>query len=152
MTGRGRYSRIAPGVALWWAAAAAAWAQPERITGGIRASRQVAMAARLNPNARAENDQGPADPSVPIDYATLHLRPTGAHQAALEKLLVDQQDPGLLPEPNLQCEATVRNATGENTTFGWRGRRGAWMSEQTGGDGSDRFLSSPEPRGKLGAA
>jgi subtilase family serine protease len=52
----------------------------------------MALRGHLNPNARAADDQGPADPALQIDYATLYLKPAAAQQAALEKLLIDQQD------------------------------------------------------------
>jgi uncharacterized protein (TIGR03437 family) len=67
-------------------------AQPDRISGRIDPSRTVTLKSRLHPEARVENDRGPVDPSLEISYATLHLKPTPAQQAALEKLLVEQQD------------------------------------------------------------
>ena len=85
--------RIALAGTLIWFAPTAMRAQQDRISRLVNTSRMVALNAHLNPNARAEDDRGVVDPYMEIAYATLHLKPTGAQQAALEKLLVDQQDP-----------------------------------------------------------
>ena len=68
-------------------------AQPNRIQKPVDPTRTVALKTRLNPQAEAAADQGPVDAAFPIDYATLYLKPTPSQQAALEKLLADQQDP-----------------------------------------------------------
>src|SRR5579859_200076 len=68
-------------------------AQPIRIQKPVDPTHTVALKTRLNPQAEAAADQGPVDAAFPIDYATLYLKPTPSQQAALEKLLADQQDP-----------------------------------------------------------
>ncbi len=68
-------------------------AQPDRISNRIDGSRVVVLTRGINPNARAIDDQGAMDPSAEIAYATLYLKPSSAQQAALETLLVEQQDP-----------------------------------------------------------
>jgi uncharacterized protein (TIGR03437 family) len=69
-------------------------AQPDRISNSIDGSRVVVLTRNVNPNARAADDQGAVDPSMAIPYATLYLKPSGPQQAALETLLMEQQDPG----------------------------------------------------------
>ena len=54
---------------------------------------RMALKENVHPQARPQYDVGPVDPSLEIAYATLHLKPTDAQQAALEELLVEQQDP-----------------------------------------------------------
>jgi len=93
---RSRSPIVVPRVALAFAlvclVAGGLHAQQDRISGRIDTSRMMALRGHLNPNARAADDQGPADPALQIDYATLYLKPAAAQQAALEKLLIDQQD------------------------------------------------------------
>jgi uncharacterized protein (TIGR03437 family) len=68
-------------------------AQQDRISRPIDASRTVVLKSRTRGDARALDDQGLADPSLSIAYATLYLKPSGAQQTALETLLREQQDP-----------------------------------------------------------
>ncbi|HTP31790.1 MAG TPA: protease pro-enzyme activation domain-containing protein [Candidatus Acidoferrales bacterium] len=91
------------GVALLCVASAVGNAQPDRISGAIDSSRRIALRTAVNSNLRGHDERGPVDPSFPIDYATLHLRPTPTQQAALEKLLADQQDPA---SPDYHCWLT----------------------------------------------
>jgi len=70
-----------------------AWAQSDRVSGRIDASRPVVLQNQINPHARIEDDRGSVDDSLDIPYATLHLKSTAAQQAALEVLLVEQQNP-----------------------------------------------------------
>jgi uncharacterized protein (TIGR03437 family) len=85
-------SRIALGSALVCFLAATLQAQQDRITSRVDSSRMVGLKGHLNPYARPEDDRGLVDPSLEIAYATLHLKPSAAQQAALEKLLIEQQD------------------------------------------------------------
>lgn len=86
-------SPLALAVALLCFTPGAAWAQPDRLSGRIDATRMVALKGRTNPNARPQDDRGAVDPSFEISYATLHIRSTAAQQSALEVLLVEQQNP-----------------------------------------------------------
>jgi uncharacterized protein (TIGR03437 family) len=54
---------------------------------------RVLFKGNVHPKARAEYDRGPADPSIEIGYAMLILKPSAEQQAALDALLVEQQDP-----------------------------------------------------------
>ncbi|MGP8243265.1 MAG: protease pro-enzyme activation domain-containing protein [Bryobacteraceae bacterium] len=67
-------------------------AQQDRIPSLIDNSRTVVLKGPDHPIPRAQDDQGPVDPSMEIAYATLYLKPSGAQQAALEMLLLQQQD------------------------------------------------------------
>ncbi|HLG99005.1 MAG TPA: protease pro-enzyme activation domain-containing protein [Bryobacteraceae bacterium] len=66
--------------------------QPVRIANRIDDSRRVPLPASIHPKARVENDQGPVDQSMRIEWMTIAMKPTAEQQAALEKLLADQQD------------------------------------------------------------
>jgi len=89
---------------------------------------------RTNPGARPGDDRGPADPSMEIAYATLHLKPTAAQQAALEKLLIEQQEPGsgnyhhwLSPEEYADRFGLSRGDIGKIT--GWLESRGLKVND-----------------------
>jgi uncharacterized protein (TIGR03437 family) len=81
------------GAALIGLSAGDLYAQADRIHGQIDYSRMVRLTDYVHPSARVENDLGPADPSLEISYATVHLKASSYQHAALEKLLVEQQDP-----------------------------------------------------------
>jgi subtilase family serine protease len=66
--------------------------QPVRITAKIDDSRQVALAGSVHRKAQPQSDQGPVEPSMRMDYVTLVLKPAREQQAALERLLNEQQD------------------------------------------------------------
>jgi uncharacterized protein (TIGR03437 family) len=53
----------------------------------------VALSGNVHPKARPENDRGPVSSDLSLDYITLHLRPTPAQQADLDKLLIALQTP-----------------------------------------------------------
>jgi uncharacterized protein (TIGR03437 family) len=53
----------------------------------------VRLAGHIPGEARAENDEGPVDPSMPMRSLTLVLKPSAEQQAALDQLLAEQQDP-----------------------------------------------------------
>ena len=68
-------------------------AQPSRITGRIDSGRPVVLRGSRHPRSAAAFDQGPADPTLALEYMTLALKPSAAQQAELDRLLADQQDP-----------------------------------------------------------
>jgi uncharacterized protein (TIGR03437 family) len=74
------------GVLLFSLAASAA---EDRIAGPVDPSRATVLKGHLHRSARAEFDRGPVDPSMPVSYAALYLRPA----EGLESFLADQQTP-----------------------------------------------------------
>ena len=78
--------------------AAVAKAQSSRITRPVDNQTRTVLAGNIHPKARAAalagNDQGRVTPSLEIPYITLALAPSASQQAALEKLLAEQQTPG----------------------------------------------------------
>ncbi len=67
-------------------------AQPDRISGNIDTSSMVAVAKSHHPKAQAQYDQGVVEPSLKLSYMTLLMAPSPSQQAALDQLLVQQQD------------------------------------------------------------
>ncbi|HMD71154.1 MAG TPA: protease pro-enzyme activation domain-containing protein [Bryobacteraceae bacterium] len=67
-------------------------AQQNRVVGNIDTHRTVTLRGNVSPEAQPQYDQGPADPGLKIGEITLVLKKSPAQQAALEKLLADQQD------------------------------------------------------------
>jgi uncharacterized protein (TIGR03437 family) len=47
----------------------------------------------VRPQARAQFDRGPVEPSLVLPLITIHLKAAAGRQAALQQLLADQQDP-----------------------------------------------------------
>lgn len=74
-------------------------AQRSRVHGPVDNANRVRLSGNLHPNARVEDDQGRMDPSQKLASLTLAIRPSAEQQAALEKLLAEQQDPA---SPNYQ--------------------------------------------------
>ncbi|MEP7354363.1 MAG: protease pro-enzyme activation domain-containing protein [Acidobacteriota bacterium] len=70
-----------------------ATAQRGRLTAPIQSRRRVQMHGHMRPQAIAENDQGPVDPTRVLSGVTLVLRPSADQQTALNQLLKDQQNP-----------------------------------------------------------
>src|ERR1017187_2166387 len=68
-------------------------AQRSRVTKAVDNRQRVTLAGHIHPSARAENDQGRVDASLPLPYVTMTLKPSDAQQTALDQLLMDQQDP-----------------------------------------------------------
>jgi hypothetical protein len=68
---------------------AAVVAAQDRIIGPIDPSRRAVLWGHVHPMARAEYDQGPADPSMELGYVTLLLNPA----PALDVFLAEQQNP-----------------------------------------------------------
>jgi len=75
------------------AAATVCFAQPNRILSKIDNARTVTLPGRVHPLATAGNDAGAVDPSFPVPFITLLLKPAAAQQASLDQLLQDQQNP-----------------------------------------------------------
>jgi uncharacterized protein (TIGR03437 family) len=69
-----------------------------RITQPIDNRQRVALAGNIHPKAlaaaQAGYDQGQVAPSLELPYVTLMLTPSASQQAALQKLLEEQQTPG----------------------------------------------------------
>ena len=72
---------------------ATAVAQQDRIRGTIDRSELVVLKGNISPRARPEFDQGPLDPTQRLTLITLMLKPSATQQAALDRLLTEQQDP-----------------------------------------------------------
>jgi subtilase family serine protease len=71
-----------------------AWAaQPDRISTAIDGSQTVVLKGSVSPQAQHQRDLGPLDPSTKLPYVTLVVPPSAHQQAALDKLLAQQQDP-----------------------------------------------------------
>jgi hypothetical protein len=54
---------------------------------------RVVLRGHVNPQARAQNDQGPVESGFAVSGMTLMLKPSAAQRAALQLLLAEQQDP-----------------------------------------------------------
>src|SRR5260370_15614927 len=68
-------------------------AQQNRIEGPIDTDRIVALKGHIHPKAQPQYDQGPVEPSLELGYVTLSLKPSPGQQAALDRLLAQQQEP-----------------------------------------------------------
>jgi len=79
-------------------------AQPDRITGAID-NENIVLKDSVHPKAQPQYDQGPVDPSMKLAYITLQVSPSASQQAALDKLLAEQQDPA---SPNYHNWLTPR--------------------------------------------
>jgi len=69
------------------------WSQESRLKGFIESGLMTPLPGNVHPRAQAQYDQGPADASRSISPMTLVLKRSGEQQAALARLLQDQQDP-----------------------------------------------------------
>lgn len=63
-----------------------------RIKGPVDGAHRTVLHGNVHPLATAANDQGAVDESTPMQRMMLTLAPSAEQQAALEELLVDQQD------------------------------------------------------------
>src|SRR5438128_2268283 len=70
-----------------------AQAPQDRITGVVDGRQTVALHGNIHPNAISQFDVGPVDPSQKLEHTTLMLKKSDAQQAALDRLLADQQNP-----------------------------------------------------------
>jgi len=73
---------------------AAQSAAASRIVQAIDDSNVAVLHGNLNPRARPEFDQGPVNAGMAIKGASLNFKLSGAQQAALNELLIEQQAPG----------------------------------------------------------
>src|SRR6267154_1597891 len=64
-----------------------------RITSQIDEGRLSTLKGNIHPLARAQNDQGAADPALKLERITLSFQPTATQQADLAALLAAQQNP-----------------------------------------------------------
>ena len=65
----------------------------DRIAGSIDRSQVFPLRNGAQLLARTQFDRGPVDPARKLGYVTIHLAPSPAQQAALDKLLEEQRDP-----------------------------------------------------------
>ena len=79
---------------LFWAFNAAAQNPQSRITQPVIESQRVTLAGHVHPLAKPKYDQGALEDSVPAGRILMLLSRTEAQQAALDKLLEEQQTPG----------------------------------------------------------
>ncbi|MBS1874480.1 MAG: Ig-like domain repeat protein [Acidobacteria bacterium] len=75
------------------ASAGSSLGQPNRIAAKIDNSRRFTLTGQVHPYAVSDYDQGRVDPSQQLNRVTLVLQPSADQQAALDRLLADQQDP-----------------------------------------------------------
>jgi subtilase family serine protease len=68
-------------------------AQEDRINAPIDSRRTALLRGNLHPKATRRYDRGPVDPGQKMAGIRLMLKPTAAQQAALDRLLEEQQDP-----------------------------------------------------------
>ena len=71
----------------------ASQAQSERIA-AIDTQHRIILPGSVHPHAQAQYDRGAVEASLPLEYITLITQPSPAQQAALERLLAEQQDSG----------------------------------------------------------
>src|SRR5271165_4188386 len=69
------------------------FAQTNRIIGNINALQWTPLPDHVKAGARSEYDQGKAPDSLKMPSVTLVLKPSADQQAALDQLLLDQQNP-----------------------------------------------------------
>jgi uncharacterized protein (TIGR03437 family) len=122
------YRRFIFVCSLFCVSAATAYAQPDRVRGGIDNSRSSVLRGLVHANARPENDQGAVEDSFALPGMTLLLKPSATQQAALEQLLAQQQDPS---SPNYHNWLTPEQYADR---FGLSandvGKIGAWVKSQ----------------------
>src|SRR5579864_1438768 len=68
-------------------------APPNRITRPVDANQILALSGNLHRFAQSRFDRGAVDPGMRMDYMMLTVKPSGAQQAELDRLLADQQNP-----------------------------------------------------------
>ena len=68
-------------------------AQVDRIRGEIDGRHTATLNGNVHPYAQPQFDEGPVDPSTKLNYVTLTLKTSASKQAALDRLLFEQQDP-----------------------------------------------------------
>ncbi len=66
---------------------------PSRVVDPVDESRLVKLTGNTHPRARAEFDQGPADPQRRMERIMLVLRRSPEQEAALDRFMAEQYDP-----------------------------------------------------------
>ncbi len=70
-----------------------AWAASvDRIATTIDNNQTAELKGTVHPKAEAIFDRGPVEPTLKLEYITLQVSPSPSQQAALDRLLADQQD------------------------------------------------------------
>jgi uncharacterized protein (TIGR03437 family) len=67
-------------------------AQTNRIAARIDNNQRISLRGHIHPKALPEFDQGAVDPALVLPRVTVVLQPSPGQQAALDQLLVEQQD------------------------------------------------------------
>ena len=65
---------------------------PSRITRALDENKLTLLPGNVHPLARPQYDRGPAPPDLAMDHMMLVLKKSPAQEAALERLLAEQQD------------------------------------------------------------
>ena len=100
----------------------------DRIPNRIDPTRAAVLRGRVHPLAQPAFDQGPVPPSTRLSFVTLHLSPSATQQAALDRLLVDQQNPS---SPNYHRWLTPEQfADRFGLSGGDLGKVVAWLESQ----------------------
>jgi uncharacterized protein (TIGR03437 family) len=79
-------------VATFFALSFSLFGQSDRIIGRIAPERTVTLRGNRNSKALPQYDRGPVEPSLRLGAITILLNRTAAQQAAIERLLEEQQD------------------------------------------------------------
>src|SRR5579864_7543591 len=88
-----RAQRCAAAAVVFCLLPCAAWSQESRLKGSLESGLATLLPGHIHPLAQEQYDQGPADASRLISPITLVLKRSAEQQAALDRLLQDQQDP-----------------------------------------------------------
>jgi hypothetical protein len=67
-------------------------AQPDRIPGTINSGETVVLAGNVAAQAQPQYDRGLVEVSMPMPYIVMQMQPSALQQAALNRLLAEQQD------------------------------------------------------------
>lgn len=126
---RGKIMRRALGTALTVLLSTVCFAaQPDRIIGSIDNGQTVPLRGSVHAKAQAQYDAGPVESAMKLPYITMMMRPSGAQQASLERLLKEQQDPA---SPNYHKWLTPEQyAQRFGLGTGDLSKVGAWLESQ----------------------
>ena len=72
---------------------ASSFAQSNRIIGNINTDQWTPLPGHVNANARGRYDQGKVPDVLEMQSVTFVMKPSASQQAALDQLLLDQQNP-----------------------------------------------------------
>src|SRR5215469_11904930 len=90
-----RFWKVSPSLTLLLLALSTADAAPaDRITHPVDTRRMRIVPGHLRSAAQPQFDAGPADPAMVIEDMVLLVKPSEAQQGDLERVLIDQQNPG----------------------------------------------------------